>query len=143
LYRSVGKRDGHPGAEGSNNIEEVKVPDVLNLAAEAQPDSDKNGPQRESPSRTHSVRQHPEGIGRDGIDKQMHGMHRPGEGSSPPKFRLEGFEKDPESVKKAVTRSGYKAGGYNNPAVEKRVFLWSIHLGWQKNAIKEVQRESR
>jgi hypothetical protein len=73
----------------------------------------------------------------------MDGMHGTSEGSSPPKFRLEGFEKDPESVKKAVARSGYKAGSYNNPAVEKRVPLWSIHLGWQKNASKEVQGESR
>jgi hypothetical protein len=73
----------------------------------------------------------------------MDGMHGSGKGSPPPKFRLEGFEKDPEGVKEAVARSGYKAGGYNNPAIEKRVSLWSIHFGWQKNAIKEVRRESR
>jgi hypothetical protein len=73
----------------------------------------------------------------------MDGMHGAGKGSSPPKFRLEGFEKDPESVKKTVARSGDKAGGYNNPAVEKRVSLWSIHLDRQKNASKEAQDESR
>jgi hypothetical protein len=70
-------------------------------------------------------------------------MHGAGKGSSPPEFRLEGFEKDPEGVKEAVARSGYKAGGYNNPAIEKGVSLWSIHLGWQKNAIRGDQRESR
>jgi hypothetical protein len=72
----------------------------------------------------------------------MHGMHGAGKGSSPPEFRLEGFEKDPEGVKEAVARSGYKAGGYNNPAIEKGVSLWSIHLGWQRNAIRGDQRES-
>jgi hypothetical protein len=66
-------------------------------------------------------------------------MNGAGEGSSPPKFRLEGFEKDPEGVKEAVARSGYKAGGYNNPAVEKRVSLWSIHLGWQEMLSKKFR----
>jgi hypothetical protein len=72
----------------------------------------------------------------------MHGMHGPGEGSSPPEFRLEGFEKYPKGVKEAVARSGHKAGGYNNPAIVKRVSLWRFHLGRLKNAIRRDQCES-
>ena len=128
LNRAQREGPDDTGTDRSDGIEQVELRDTLDPAAQyiTQPEAER--PRKQWEPGAKAVRGPTDEETRYDVDKDMKRLDGRSECVAPTEGLLQGFEENPEGVKRAISGTTNKAGTYNHPAIEESMFPHSCSL---------------
>ncbi len=121
LNGAQGERPEDAGTYRGDGIKCVELCKALDPAAHHVTQSDAERSREQRNSGDEAIRGPPDEETGNDIDKDVKRLHGRGEGVTPPKGLLQGFEKNAEDVKGALGGTTNEASPHDHPAIEKSI----------------------